>query len=120
MPTDFLDIPLSTISCDRPSTLVASVGFERGESKRSDGLFPFANNKSIIWDVTCIDIFVSSSIMESTTNTGHVGVLVNDAKRSKYAGVLNRFIFQLNAIAANEIIGPTTRARNCFNGFSLD
>ena len=93
-----------------PSVL-EPVGLDRGDGKRPDGLtmFPFSHGKSLCWDATCVNTYGESVINETAIEAGKAASKAENAKRSKYPDLVNRYRFEPIAIETSGVFGPTTR-----------
>ena len=86
------------------------VGLDRGDGKRPDGItiFPFKVGKSLIWDATCSDTFATGSLIASAVAPGSAAKGAEERKKSKYASLTDRYIFQPIAIETAGVFGPST------------
>ena len=91
--------------------MLEPVGLDRGDGKRPDGLtiFPFSHGKSLCWDATCTNTYGESVINETAIEAGKAASKAENAKRSKYPDLVNRYRFEPIAIETSGVFGPTTR-----------
>ena len=91
--------------------MLEPVGLDRGDGKRPDGLtiFPFSHGKSLCWDATCVNTYGESVINETAIEAGKAASKAENAKRSKYPDLVNRYRFEPIAIETSGVFGPTTR-----------
>ncbi|XP_029656802.1 uncharacterized protein LOC115230817 [Octopus sinensis] len=85
-------------------------GLLREDGKRPDGvsLFPYKNGKAIVWDATCSDTFASSCLSLSAVEAGSAAKRAETKKASKYASLMDRFIFEPVSVETSGVLGPST------------
>jgi Reverse transcriptase (RNA-dependent DNA polymerase) len=102
----------SLIKAGTPSIREPS-GLTRLDGKRPDGqtLIPWSNGRSLIWDVTIIDTFAPSYLIETSAAAGGAAEIAATRKKVKYAELQNRYRFTPIAI---ETMGPMDREGSAF------
>ena len=70
-------------------------GLNRGDGKRPDGMtrVPWSQGKALIWDVTVVDTLARSHVALTSKNAGAAADKAEETKRTKYASLLDRYIF---------------------------
>ena len=93
------------------SALLEPNGLNRGDGKRPDGitLFAFSDGKSLCWDATCVNTFAESSVNEAAITVGSAAAKAENAKRTKYPGLVRERRFKPIAIETSGVFGHTTR-----------
>ncbi|KAF0298445.1 Ubiquitin carboxyl-terminal hydrolase 8 [Amphibalanus amphitrite] len=87
-------------------------GLDRGDGKRPDGLtiFPFRDGKCLTWDVTCVDTFADTVLVQSALNPGTAARLAEERKRQRYSELARRYIFEPVALETSGVYGPSAAA----------
>ena len=93
------------------SALLEPIGLNRGDGKRPDGIttFAFSDGKCLCWDATCVNTFAESSVNEAAINVGSAAAKAENAKRTKYPGLVRERRFEPIAIETSGVFGHTTR-----------
>ena len=88
------------------------VGLDRGDDRRPDGVtvFPFRYGKCLAWDATCVDTYSAGSVISSAISAGSAADDAEARKRTRYAGITDRYLFEPVAIETSGAVGSTTRA----------
>ncbi|XP_021953585.1 uncharacterized protein LOC110850460 [Folsomia candida] len=70
-------------------------GCSTTDGKRPDGmtLVPWARGRSLVWDFTCADTFAPSHLPDTVRHQGAAASKAEDAKKKKYAFLMDRYIF---------------------------
>ena len=94
-----------------PSTLEPT-GLCRADGKWPDGLtiVPWKCGRSLVWDVTCPDMFALSHIPQATREAGAVASAAEVRKRSKYQDLLATHEFVAIAVETSSAFGPEAEA----------
>ena len=83
-------------------------GLDRGDGKRPDGLtiFPYKQGKSLTWDVTCVDTYAESVLINSSLEPGSAAKTAENRKREKYTDIAKQHIFIPVAVETSGVLGP--------------
>ena len=86
------------------------LGLDRGDGRLSDGLtvFPFSEGRSLCWDSTCVDTFSQGTVIDCALSPGAAAAAAEERKRLKYAGLSDRYRFELVAVKTTGVIGQST------------
>ena len=87
-------------------------GLDRGDRRRPDGMsvFPFKNDKALVWDATCADTFAATNINNCALDPAHAANAAETAKCAKYRNLEDRFIFQPIAVETTGVLGQSTKS----------
>ena len=87
-------------------------GLDRGDGRRPDGLtvFPFREGKCLTWDVTCVDTFADTVVVQSALGPGAAARQAEERKRQRYADLSQRYIFEPVALETSGVYGPAAAA----------
>ena len=96
----------SLTSANIPATL-EPCGLCRQDGKRPDGLtiVPWANGRTLVWDVTCWDSFAPSNISKTSTQAGSLANFAASRKRALYDELAVTHIFQPIAFESTGVFG---------------
>ena len=86
------------------------VGLDRGDGRRPDGVtvFPYHRGRSLCWDSTCVDTFSASSVLDTAISPGAAATRAEARKRDKYAGLMDRYLFEPVSVETMGVFGAST------------
>ena len=87
------------------------VGLDRTDSRSPDGttVFPYSNGKCLTWEVTCVDPYSESFVINSAITPGSAADAAEDRKRNKYSGITDRYLFEPVAVETTRVFGSSTQ-----------
>ena len=102
------DVVLRSLSRAGFPAVLEPVGLDRGDGRRPDGLtvFPFREGKCLTWDVTCVDTFADTVLVQSALAPGAAARQAEERKRQRYAELSQRYIFEPIALETSGVYGP--------------
>ena len=106
------DVVRRSLSSAGFPAVLEPVGLDRGDGRRPDGLtvFPFREGKCLTWDVTCVDTFADTALVQSALGPGAAARQAEERKRRRYADLTQRYIFEPVALETSGVYGPAAAA----------
>ena len=106
------DVVRRSLSSAGFPAVLEPAGLDRGDGRRPDGLtvFPFREGKCLTWDVTCVDTFADTVVVQSALGPGAAARQAEERKRQRYADLSQRYIFEPVALETSGVYGPAAAA----------
>ena len=106
------DVVRRSLSCAGFPATLEPVGLDRGDGRRPDGLtvYPFREGRCLTWDVTCVDTFADTILMQSALEPGAAARQAEERKKKRYADLAQRYIFEPVALETSGVYGPAAAA----------
>ena len=101
------DIVHRSLTSANISATLGPCGLCRQDGKRPDGLtiVPWANGRTLVWDVTCWDSLAPSNISMASSQAGSLANFAASKKRALYDELAITHIFQLIAFESTGVFG---------------
>ena len=101
------DVIKRALSSAGVPSILESVGLDRGDGRRPDGLttFPFSRGRSLAWDATCVDSFAVTQVLRCAREPSAAAAAAESSKHERYAGLSERYLFTPVAVETTGVVG---------------